>query len=322
MMSSKLGFLKSVVLALACAGAGLLSPLAWAAAGSDEPLKSNAVGTVEAPLGDRFAVFPRIAAQQARAIFYRPTTQAQPGAATVYVNGYYHASLIPGGYAELCMAPAQAEVGVRMVKVGDRPKDNLEAISLQNLKAGQTVFMRLHESDSERPYFEPVAASVALAELAPTRQQIHTISRVPNAQTCIDAGPAQPEQVNLVADALFEFGKSDSASITAAGRQSLDDLVRKIKSEYFTVDRIHLIGHADPLGNEALNERLAQERALTVRSYLLSHGLPNTRITGQSKGSSEPIVTTCGNEFTPAAVLCNQPNRRVVVEIFGVQRSN
>ena len=320
MMSSKLVFLKSLVLALAFAGAG-----AWAAASNgDEALKSNGVGTVEAPLGDRFAVFPRVAAQQARAIFYRPITQAQPGAATVYVNGYYHASLIPGGYAELCMAPAQAEVGVRMVKVGDRPKDNLEAISLQNLKAGQTVFLRFRESDLARPFFEPVAASVALAELAPTRQQIHTISRVPEAQTCIDAGPqaAQPEQFNLVADALFAFGKSDSASMTAAGRQSLDDLVRKIKSEYFTVDRIHLIGHADPLGNEALNVRLAQERALTVRSYLLSHGLPNTRITGQSKGSSEPIVTTCGNEFTPAAVLCNQPNRRVVVEIFGVQRSN
>ena len=331
MKFSKYGHLQSALLVLALACAGVLAAPAFAADNNNDVIKSNGVSTVEAPLGDRFAMFDRVVARQTRVIFYRPTTQKQPGAATVYVNGYYHASLIPGAYAELCMPPIKAEIGVRMVKVGDRPKDNVQAITLQNLHAGQTTFMRLREAGAADTVFEPISANEALAELAPTRQQIHTISRVPDGQACIDAGPVAPEvakppqqiqQINLAADALFAFGKSDSNSMTAAGRQSLDELVKKIKGEYLTIERINLIGHADPLGNEALNERLANERALSVRSYLLSHGLPNTRITGQSKGAREPLVTTCSNVQSPASIACNQPNRRVVVEILGVQRTN
>ncbi|MGV0962228.1 MAG: OmpA family protein [Limnohabitans sp.] len=322
MKFTKFGSLQSVVLALACAWS--VTPHALAADNQDA-VKSNGISTIEAPLGDRFSMAARIPARQTRVIFYRPTTQTQPGAATIYVNGNYHASLIAGAYAELCMVPNQAEIGVRMAKVGDRPKDNLEAITLQKLNAGQTTFMRLREAGTSGPVFEPIRSTEALAELQATRQQIHTISRVPDAQPCIDAGAAAPEvtkQINLAADTLFAFGKSSINSMSLTGRQSLDDLVRKIKSEYLSVDHINLIGHSDPLGNEAYNERLANERALTVRTYLLSHGLPNTRITGQSKGAREPLVTTCSKVLSPASVLCNQPNRRVIVEVSGVQRSN
>lgn len=331
MKFAKLESLQSVVLAIACAGG--LAPYAFAA-DNNEAAKTSAASTIQAPLGDSFSIFDRVTDKQTRVIFYRPTTQKQPGAATVYVNGRYHTSLIPGGYAELCMPPNKAEVGVRTVKVGDRPKDGLDTITALNLIAGQTTFVRVRESSTSRVALQPIASNEALAELKATRQQIHTISRVTDAQECIDGGStplttpvptpavAKPDQINLAADALFAFSKSDKNSMTAAGRQSLDNLISKIKAEYLSIERINVIGHADPLGNEALNERLANERALTVREYLLSHGLQNIRITGQSKGSREPVVTTCGRDLSPAAIQCNQPNRRVVVEISGVHRKN
>ena len=331
MKFAKLESLQSVVLAIACAGG--LAPYAFAA-DNNEAAKTSAASNIQAPLGDNFSIFDRVTDKQTRVIFYRPTTQKQPGAATVYVNGRYHTSLIPGGYAELCMPPNKAEVGVRTVKVGDRPKDGLDTITALNLTAGQTTFVRVRESSTSRVALQPIASNEALAELKATRQQIHTISRVTDAQECIDGGStplttpvptpavAKPDQINLAADALFAFSKSDKNSMTAAGRQSLDNLISKIKAEYLSIERINVIGHADPLGNEALNERLANERALTVREYLLSHGLQNIRITGQSKGSREPVVTTCGRDLSPAAIQCNQPNRRVVVEISGVHRKN
>ncbi|WP_158270490.1 OmpA family protein [Limnohabitans sp. Jir72] len=331
MKFAKLGSLQSVVLAIACACAGGTTSYAFAA-DNTEAAKTSAVSNIQEPLGDSFSIFDRVTAKQTRVIFYRPTTQKEPGAATVYVNGRYHASLIPGGYAQLCMLPKQATVGVRMVKVGDPAKDGLDTTAPVNLAAGQTTFLRVREPGTSRATLQPIAANEALAELQTTRQQIHTLSRVADAQECVDGAsepqvtpvPAQakPDQINLAADALFAFSKSDKNSMTAAGRQSLDNLISKIKAEYLSVERINVVGHADPLGNEALNERLANDRALTVRAYLLSHGLQNTRITGQSKGAREPVVTTCGRELSATAIQCNQPNRRVVVEISGVHRKN
>jgi OmpA-OmpF porin, OOP family len=327
MKFAKSSSLQSVALIIACAWG--VSSHVWAA-DNNEVVKNANLTMIENPLGDRSAVFERIALQQTRLIVYRPASQTQQGSATVYVNGYYHTTLIPGGYAELCMPPNKAEVGVRRVRVGDRPKDRLDTITALDLNPGQTTFMRLQVQGAGSAMLQPLPASEAQVELQATRQQIHTISRVPDAMPCIDGGSAptstpavtKSQQINLAADALFAFSKSDKSSITMAGRQSLDNLISRIKGDYVTIDRINVIGHADPLGNEALNERLAKERAITVRQYFLSHGLQNTRITGQSKGSREPLVTTCSKELSPASILCNQPNRRVMVEISGVQRTN
>lgn len=336
MKFGKISTLRSSALAITCAWTLGLSGAVLAANNTEVDQKGRALTA----LGNRFTMLDRVAAQQTRVIFYRPATHTQPGAATVYVNGSHHASLIPGAYAELCMPPNKAEIGVRMVKVGDRPKDSLDTITVLTLNPGQTTFMRLREQGSSRVVLQPIAASEALAELQATREQIHTISRVPGAVECMDGGsstatatpiapataPAavmtKPQQINLEADALFAFGKSDPSGMTLAGRQSLDNLVSQIKGEYINIDRIHVIGHADPLGNQAINERLANDRAMTVREYLLSHGLQNTRITSQGKGSREPVLTTCSPVISPASVLCNKPNRRVVVEISGVHRGN
>jgi OOP family OmpA-OmpF porin len=332
MKLAKFRSLQSVVV-VACLWAVGASTSAFAAAAS-EVAKSGVVGSIENPLGDRFAMFDRITAQQTRVIFYRPVTQAQLGAATIYVNGYYHTSLIPGGYTELCMAPNKAELGVRIVENGRNPRDSLDTITAINLMAGQTTFMRLREPGYARAVLQPVAAATAQPELQTTRLQVHTISRLPDALECIDGGPApapapvvapvavnvKPQQINLAADALFAFSKSDKNSMTLTGRQSLDNLISKIKGEYITIDRINVIGHADPLGIEALNMRLASDRAITVRDYLLTNGLQNTRVTGEGRGSREPVVTSCSRVINPVSVLCNQPNRRVVVEISGARR--
>jgi len=322
MKLTKFGIVQSLVASVTCVLVLSLSTATLAATNTEA---SQGTSSIDKPLGDRFAMFERVPAQQTRVIFYRPKTQTLPGAATVYVNGYYHASLIPGGYAEICMPPNKAELGVRIVEAGRSPKDNLDTITAISLNGGQTTFMRVREQGSARAVLQPVAAAEALPEVQSTRQQIHTISRVPEATNCVDGGPApvvaaKPQQINLAADALFAFGKSDRNSMSLAGRQSLDNLVGKIKGEYINLDRINVIGHADPLGNDTINERLSSERAITVRDYLLLNGLQGTRITGEGRGSREPVVTTCGRVQSPASVLCNQPNRRVVVEITGARR--
>ncbi|PUE40222.1 hypothetical protein B9Z50_12250 [Limnohabitans sp. Bal53] len=327
----------------------LAAGLAWHSTAWSTPESNGGQGhSVQQPLGQRFAMFERVAQHQSRIIIYRATGTNQPGAATVYVNDRYHASLIPGGYAQVCLPPGGAELGVRMVAVGRNPKDNLDSTTAINPKGGETSFLSVREQAGMLAVLQPVPAAQAMQELQGTRQQAHTISRVPNAEKCIDAGPAAPQvasqpihqaaasvasqpihqaaasvalqQINLAADSLFAFGKSDLKSMSTAGRTSLDNLISQIKTPYLSIERVHIVGHADPLGSEVINDRLSTDRAKTVRDYLLVNGLQVSRIESEGRGSREPVVRHCGSVATAQAIACNQPNRRVAIELSGVRR--
>lgn len=118
----------------------------------------------------------------------------------------------------------------------------------------------------------------------------------------------------MAADALFDFGKSDINSISSAGRRRLDELGREIKA--VSVERVHVIGHADRIGNVAQNDRLSRERAATVVSYLVRTGVPSNVVTSDGRGSREPVVQ-CSQSNRAALIACLAPNRRVELEIMG-----
>jgi outer membrane protein OmpA-like peptidoglycan-associated protein len=132
---------------------------------------------------------------------------------------------------------------------------------------------------------------------------------------------ALPQQFSLSGDALFAFGKSDKAGLTQDGLSSLDQLIARIRNEYAQITHIHVIGHADPLGSAVANERLSAERANTVRRHLESVGQISARMTSEGRGSRQPVVTSCGKAASASAIACNQPNRRVVVEVIGQRRT-
>lgn len=266
-----------------------------------------------------------LGAEQSRILVYRNLGDALSGATSVFVNGEYHTSLVPGAYSELCLAPGGVEVGARQMKAGSRPKDLMDSISALSLQPAQTHYLKVL-AQGVRPVLQPVAEGVARQELAGLRLQLHTISRVDRAQECREVAqaaapaPAAPRQMVLAADALFAFGQGDAAGMSAAGRQSLDRLVDTLRREYVSLQRVHITGHADPLGNAQSNEQLSRQRALTVREYLQGQGLQSASISSEGKGAREPVVSHCGSRATAAAIACNQPNRRVVVEITGAPR--
>ena len=273
--------------------------------------------------GQVFTQAERVVDQQTRMIFYR-TRQSSGvyGAASVYVNGAYHASLVPGGYSELCMPSGSVELGLKTVEVGRTVKDDLDAITVARNQGGQNQYFRVKEVGRGRQTLQPVTAQEALAELAGTREQIHTVSRVPGAGECTinRAAPAGPQTITLAADALFAFGRSDLYAMSPIGRASLDALVMRLRGEYIKLERLHVIGHADPIGQPMSNERLSMERAQTVRDYLYQTGLNNVQITSEGRGSREPAVNQCGWGVGPEAINCHAPNRRVVIEIVGARR--
>jgi OOP family OmpA-OmpF porin len=280
-------------------------------------------------LGPLFSPLAATASSQSRVLVYRANNSTSlPGATSVFINGQYHTSLVAGGYSQLCLDPGNAEIGARQFKVGRSAKDNYDTLTATRLQAAQTQYFAVYE-DMGRPLLKPVPAAQALKELASTRLQMHTISRVTQARACIAAAepavtmvPALPQQFSLSGDALFAFGKSDKAGLTQEGLSALDQLIARIRSDYTQINHIHVIGHADPLGSAVANERLSAERANTVRRHIESVSQISARISSEGRGSRQPVVTGCGKAASASAIACNQPNRRVVVEVVGQRRAD
>ena len=119
---------------------------------------------------------------------------------------------------------------------------------------------------------------------------------------------------------MFAFARSDLAGLTGEGRRVIEQLLERLRSDYSRIERLHIIGHADPLGDVAYNERLSIDRATTVRLYIDNTARLGVPTSVESRGSRELVVTDCARANTAQARACNQPNRRVVIEVTGQRR--
>jgi OmpA-OmpF porin, OOP family len=292
--------------------------------------------------GGVFAPPTSVSSRQTQLIFYRvPQHSSVPGAASVYVNGAYHTSLVSGGFSVLCMPPGEVELGVKSVQVGRSVRGSLDSVTVNRVQAGSAHYFRVVQVEPMRQVLTPVPVQTALAEIQNTLEQIHTVSRVRAGAPCeTQSAPAlaasqsqplsQPQAqptvgrpsrfVTVVAGASFEFGRSDFDAITARGRISLDNFVQSLSRDFARVDSIHVVGHTDPFGNTNANLMLSENRAQTVRQYFRQSGLAQVNITSEGRGPFEPIVSGCGASVTPQSVQCHEPNRRVVIEVVGTLR--
>lgn len=132
------------------------------------------------------------------------------------------------------------------------------------------------------------------------------------------------EPLALGARVLFEFDKSDAASIRPDSRAELDRLVGRLRSPDVQVESIRLAGHADRLKNPAArdyNLQLSQRRAQTVAQLLAAAGIDRGLITVDSRGDSEQVAD-CRQPLKSSRELrvCLQENRRVQIDVRGTRR--
>ncbi|HWH39736.1 MAG TPA: OmpA family protein [Usitatibacter sp.] len=128
------------------------------------------------------------------------------------------------------------------------------------------------------------------------------------------AEPAKPapqsvrESVVIQADALFDFDKS---VLRPDGKKAIDDALAKIQGT--DLEMVIATGHTDSIGTEQYNQRLSERRAEAVKQYLVSKGIPASKITTIGKGESQPVATNKTKEG-------RQKNRRVDIEFKGVKK--
>lgn len=277
---------------------------------------------VTAPLGNEFKVPNLLVKQQSRIVFYRLATDKNPGAASIYIGGVYQASLQRGAYTQICLPPSKVEVAVRIVENGQTVRESYDVVNSLVLDGGKDTFVQVFEEANGHALMMAVRPDKALPELIKTREQLHTLSRVPKAVACQDADkpapkPKKPKTITLGADALFPIGKSDINTISPRGRKMLDELVANIKKEFGTDGsvKLHIVGHADKYGKPASNLALSKDRAASIKTYFSEGGIPANSMTTDGRGDTEPVVTTCGKAPTKENIACNKPNRRVVIEV-------
>lgn len=127
---------------------------------------------------------------------------------------------------------------------------------------------------------------------------------------------AEPRRIRLQADALFPFDKYAEQDIRPAGRRQLDELADELRSLDPSA-KIAITGHTDRLGSEAYNQRLSQQRADTVRSYLAAKGVSAAQMSAQGMGERRPVAECGGKMARSALIACLEPNRRVDIEVSG-----
>lgn len=144
------------------------------------------------------------------------------------------------------------------------------------------------------------------------------IAAAPAAAPVFAPKPAS-HRVKLDADTLFDFDKAD---LRPAGRAALDDFVAKSKD--IKPEVIMAIGHADRFGSDAYNQNLSEQRAATVKAYLVSKGIEPNRVYTEGKGETQPLTKAgdCLGAKSAKVIACLQPDRHVDIEVVGTSTVN
>jgi OOP family OmpA-OmpF porin len=111
-------------------------------------------------------------------------------------------------------------------------------------------------------------------------------------------------EIQILKQIQFDTGK---ATIKPASYAILDEIVKLLRANT-DVRKLSIEGHTDNRGAVDMNQRLSEERAASVLSYLANHGIDPSRLESHGFGPSKPVDTN-------DTEIGRQNNRRVEFHI-------
>jgi OmpA-OmpF porin, OOP family len=128
---------------------------------------------------------------------------------------------------------------------------------------------------------------------------------VASQQGCPEISAEVTKTVNYAAkNVYFATG---STKLLSQSFKALNDLVKVLKDN--TSLKLKIDGHTDNVGNDDFNKKLSDGRAASVKKYLVSKGIDETRLESEGFGETAPVAdnkTTAGRS----------KNRRVEMKVF------
>lgn len=113
--------------------------------------------------------------------------------------------------------------------------------------------------------------------------------------------PEEPKEIILQGMTTFELGKS---TLTEHAKKELNDIAQIMLKNPETKWRIE--GHTDSQGSAKFNQKLSDERANSVMTFLIGLGVGKNRLSAAGMGENYPIADN-------ATEIGKQKNRRVVI---------
>lgn len=110
--------------------------------------------------------------------------------------------------------------------------------------------------------------------------------------------------ITLSGSVLFATGKYDLLPIA---KEKLDEVAKALSDQGYKSMLVE--GHTDSVGKASDNETLSLKRAESVRTYLVSRGIPSDKIRAVGLGSSRPI-----SENTTPDGRANNRRVEIIVE--------
>lgn len=134
------------------------------------------------------------------------------------------------------------------------------------------------------------------------------------------AEPTPPHKVIFSADSMFDF---DNSTIKPEGKPALDKLASELDNVKYNL--VAVTGHTDRIGSHEYNLKLSQRRAESVKDYLVERGgIPADKIEARGTNGSDPVTRPgdcVGETATAQLIACLQPDRRVEVEVTGMEQT-
>jgi OmpA-OmpF porin, OOP family len=110
----------------------------------------------------------------------------------------------------------------------------------------------------------------------------------PDGASPSSASLAAPKKAS--ASLLITF-ETNSAVLQPRSKEQLDAVAAALKNDRLKDFRFDVEGHADPRGTPDGNRVLSQQRAESVRDYLVGHGVSESRLRPVGKGDVELLNT-------------------------------
>ena len=113
----------------------------------------------------------------------------------------------------------------------------------------------------------------------------------------------EPPRTITLDNVFFDSGK---ATLRRESYTELDELYDYMKFKKNL--KIEIAGHTDDIGDDAFNLKLSQQRAESVKNYLVKKGISANRIIAKGYGETQPVADNTTDEG-------RQKNRRTEVRI-------